>query len=82
MTQHTDSATLKERVSRVLTDQVAPALAMDGASIEVVDVIDRVAQIRLDAAVCCPSSVMTVIMGIEQELRKHLPEIAYVELVP
>jgi Fe-S cluster biogenesis protein NfuA len=31
---------------------------------------------------CCPSSVMTVIMGIEQELRKHVPEVAYLEAVP
>lgn len=29
----------------------------------------------------CPSTIMTVIVGIEQELRKHVPEIEYVEAV-
>ena len=74
---------LKARVARVLAEQVGPALAMDGAAIEVVDVSDGVAQVRL-GGVCsgCPSTIMTVIMGIEQELRKHVPEVEYLEAVP
>jgi len=74
---------LKTRVARVLAEQVGPALAMDGAAIEVVDVSDGVAQVRL-GGVCsgCPSTIMTVIMGIEQELRKHVPEVEYLEAVP
>ena len=74
---------LKARVARVLAEQVGPALAMDGTAIEVVDVSDGVAQVRL-GGVCsgCPSTIMTVIMGIEQELRKHVPEVEYLEAVP
>ena len=74
---------LKARVARVLAEQVGPALEMDGAAIEVVDVSDGVAQVRL-GGVCsgCPSTIMTVIMGIEQELRKHVPEVEYLEAVP
>src|SRR5262245_3013781 len=74
---------LKERVARVLAEEVGPALAMDGAGIEVLDVTDGVARVRL-GGVCsgCPSTLMAVIHGIEQELRKHVPEVKYLEAVP
>ena len=67
----------------MLAEQVGPALQMDGLAIEVLDVADGVARVRLNgAASCCPSSIMTMIMGIEQELRKHVPEVAYLEAIP
>lgn len=74
---------LKARVAQVLAEQVGPALAMDGTAIEVLDVSNGVAQVRL-GGVCsgCPSTIMTVIMGIEEELRKHVPEVEYLEAVP
>lgn len=74
---------LKERVSRALIEHVGPALEMDGTAMHVLDVSDGVAQVRL-TGVCgsCPSTLMTVIMGIEQELRKHVSEIEYLEAVP
>jgi Fe-S cluster biogenesis protein NfuA len=76
-------AELKTRVQQVLAEQVGPALAMDGAAIEVVDVTGGVVQVRLGGS-CSggPSSLLTIIMGIEQELRKHLPEVEYLEAVP
>jgi NFU1 iron-sulfur cluster scaffold homolog, mitochondrial len=78
-----DQGELKRRVERVLAEQVGPALAMDGAAIEVLDIAGGVAQVRL-SGVCsgCPSTIMTFIMGIEQELRKHVPEVEYLEVVP
>jgi Fe-S cluster biogenesis protein NfuA len=74
--------TLKERVARVLAEEVAPALDMDGTSVEVVDVTDGVARLRL-AGTCsgCPSTIMAVIMGLEQELRRLVPEVEYIEAV-
>lgn len=74
---------LKERVIRVLADEVGPALAMDGTAIEVLDVSDGVVQLRL-GGVCgsCPSSIMAAVMGIEQELRQRIPEVEYLEAVP
>jgi Fe-S cluster biogenesis protein NfuA len=64
-------------------EEVAPALRMDGGEIEVLDVTAGVARVRLQG-VCagCPSTVMAVIMGLEQELRQRLPEIDYLEVVP
>ncbi len=74
---------LKERVVEALVREVGPALAMDGTQIEVLDVTDGVARLRL-GGVCggCPSSIMSVVHGIEEELRKHVPEIEYIEAVP
>jgi Fe-S cluster biogenesis protein NfuA len=74
---------LKERVEQALAREVGPALAMDGTRIEVLDIIDGVARLRL-GGVCgsCPSSIMAVINGIEEELRKHVPEVVYIEAVP
>lgn len=74
---------LKSRVTTVLATHVGPALDMDGTLLEVVDVADGVARIRL-GGVCgnCPSSIMLVVNGIEEELRKHVPEVNCIEAVP
>jgi len=74
---------LKQRVIQILAEKVGPALDMDGTQLEVLDVTDGVARLRL-GGVCgsCPSSIMTVVMGIEEELRRHIPEVAYIEAVP
>ena len=77
------SEALKARVADVLAREVGPALAMDGTQIEVLDVTDGIARLRL-GGVCggCPSSIMSVVNGIEEELRKHVPEVWSIEAVP
>jgi Fe-S cluster biogenesis protein NfuA len=74
---------LKQRVERALAEHVAPALAMDGTQLEVLDVSDGVARIRL-GGVCgtCPSSILAAVSGIEELLRQHVPEVDYVEAAP
>jgi len=74
---------LISRVRQALAEKVGPALDMDGTQLEVLDVNDGIARIRLNG-VCgnCPSSIMTVVMGLEDELRRAVPEVAYVEAVP
>jgi Fe-S cluster biogenesis protein NfuA len=74
---------LKDQIAQLLKDEIGPALALDGGGIEVVDVANGVVQLRL-GGVCtgCPSTVMAVIIGIEQELRQRLPEVEYIEAVP
>lgn len=83
MVQSAEIGTLRERVARVLAEEVGPAMQMDGAAIELIDVTEGVVQVRLHGG-CggCPSSIMTVIMGLEQELRRRVPEIEYLEAVP
>jgi Fe-S cluster biogenesis protein NfuA len=77
-----ETSDLKARVAKVLAEEVGPALEMDGSAIEVLEVSDGVARVRL-SGVCgsCPSSIMAAVMGIEQELRKHIPEVEYLEAV-
>lgn len=74
---------LKTRVNDVIQREVAPALAMDGSKLEVLEVADGCARIRL-GGVCgtCPSSIMAAVMGIEEIVRKHVPEVEYVEAAP
>ena len=76
-------ADLKQQVTRILREEVAPILHLDGDGIDIVGVEDGVVQVRL-GSVCgnCPSAIMTVMMGLEQELRRRLPEVEYLEVVP
>ena len=74
---------LRGRVTRFLIEEVAPVLQMDGRNIQLLDIQNGVARVRIQGG-CdgCPSSVMAVIMGLEQELRRHIPQIEYLEIVP
>ncbi len=71
------------RVARVIAEEVAPALQMDGTDVEVLAVEHGVVQVRLSGA-CpgCPGSIQAVLMGIEEELRRRVPEVEYLEAVP
>jgi Fe-S cluster biogenesis protein NfuA len=75
--------TLQERVEHVLKQDVAPALHLDGNGIEVLEVSNGIASVRL-TGVCagCPATIMTVITSLEDELRKKIPEIEILEAVP
>lgn len=74
---------LKGRVEHALKNEIAPALLLDGSGIEVVDVADGIASVRLNG-VCagCPATIMTVITSLEDELRKKVPEVEILEAVP
>ena len=74
---------LKSRIEKVLAEAAAPALAIDGAAIEVLGVEEGVVRLRLNGACAgCPATVMHLIMGLEHELRQRIPEIEYLEAVP
>jgi Fe-S cluster biogenesis protein NfuA len=73
------SPSLKERVQGVI-NLIRPAVQADGGDIELVNVLDDgTVQIRFHGA-ChgCPSSTMTLQMGIERNLREKIPEITSV----
>jgi Fe-S cluster biogenesis protein NfuA len=74
---------LKARVSQIIAAEVEPAMQLASGSIQVLDVTDGIVRLRLgEVCASCPSSLMVVIMELEQELRKRIPEIAYLEAVP
>lgn len=70
---------LRREVARIISE-LRPAVQGDGGDIELVDVNDRgVVSVRLHGAcVGCPSSGITLKMGVEQTLKDHLPEITEV----
>jgi len=72
----TQTQDLKSRVQEVL-NTIRPALQMDGGDCDLVDVTaDGIVQLRLRGACgSCPSSTMTLKMGIEKRLRSSIPEI-------
>ena len=74
---------LRSRVEAVLRSEVAPALEMDGATLEVLDVDRGCVRVRLNGAcAACPATVMFLVRGMEEELRKRVPEVEYLEAVP
>lgn len=74
---------LKDRVEHALKHDIAPALMLDGSGIEVLEVTNGIASVRL-SGVCagCPVTIMTVITSLEDELRKKVPEVEILEAVP
>ena len=77
-----DTLPLHDRVVRIL-NLIRPAVQDDGGDIELVEITDDgMVHIRLHGAcVGCPSSSMTLRIGIEQNLREHVPEISGVVAV-
>jgi len=70
-----------ENVETVL-DDMRPYLMADGGNVELVELDGPVVKLRLQGACgSCPSSTMTLRMGIERRLREMIPEIAEVEQV-
>ena len=69
---------------REVIELIRPSVQDDGGDIELVGVADDgVVQIRFHGAcVGCPSSNMTLQMGIERSLREKIPQITQVIPVP
>jgi Fe-S cluster biogenesis protein NfuA len=74
---------MREKVQQVI-EEIRPALQRDGGDIELVNVSedDGVVTVRLTGA-CrgCPMSQMTLKMGLEDELKRKIPEVSSVVAV-
>ena len=72
---------MREHVERVI-NRIRPALQADGGDCELVGITDGVVTLRLTGS-ChgCPSSTMTLQMGIERALKSEIPEVQRVEAV-
>jgi Fe-S cluster biogenesis protein NfuA len=60
---------------RAVLDKVRPFLQMDGGDIELIAIEDKNALVRLVGA-ChgCPSAIYTLKMGVEQAIRREIPD--------
>ncbi len=73
---------ITEKVQKVI-DEVRPHLIADGGDVELVGVEDGVVKVRLKGACAgCPMSTMTIKWGIENLLKKRVPEVVQVDTVP
>jgi Fe-S cluster biogenesis protein NfuA len=64
----------RERVEAVIS-RLRPIIQADGGDIELVDVIENKARVRMSGnCVGCPSAQMTLYMGIEMALKEEIPE--------
>ena len=70
-----DSPDVK-KIKMVLEKEIQPAVAMDGGAIQFVSYEDKKVYVSLQGACAgCPSSTMTLKMGIETRLKQIVPEI-------
>jgi Fe-S cluster biogenesis protein NfuA len=81
--QEDEARGLRDRVQAVLDEFVRPGLRIDGGDVELVGVdADRIVQVRLGGTCSgCPSTVYTLTMGIESEVKARVPEIRFLEAV-
>ncbi len=71
----------KDNVENVL-DELRPYLMADGGNVELAEIEGPTVKLKLQGACgSCPSSAMTLKMGIERRLREKIPEIVEVEQV-
>lgn len=72
---------MRERIEKAL-QTIRPALQADGGDVELIDVNDDVVRVRLKGA-CggCPMSRLTLTRGVEQAIKKAVPEVKKVEAI-
>ena len=73
---------MREKVERVLTE-IRPSLQAHGGDVELIEVTEEgIVKVKLSGA-CngCPMATLTLRNGIENILKKEIPEIKRVEAV-
>ncbi|XP_002978124.2 nifU-like protein 2, chloroplastic [Selaginella moellendorffii] len=77
-----DGLALTEENVEMVLDEVRPYLMSDGGNVALEEIDGLVVKLKLQGACgSCPSSLMTMKMGIEARLKEKIPEIIGVEQV-
>jgi Fe-S cluster biogenesis protein NfuA len=73
---------MRERIEKVLEEEVRPVFAMHGGSVELIDVTcDNVVKVKLTGACCgCPMAQATLPGVVEEAIKSHIPEVKKVEV--
>ena len=67
---------IEDKIRQILDDEIRPAVAMDGGDITFHGYADGIVTLHLQGSCSsCPSSVMTLKMGVENRLKSLIPEI-------
>ena len=73
---------IEQKIIDILNEEIRPAVARDGGDIVFYGYEDGIVKLHLQGSCSsCPSSIMTLKMGIESRLRQALPEIKEVQQV-
>lgn len=77
-----ENLAIKEKVEAALS-QIRPYLEADGGNVEVLEVTaDYVVRLKLlGSCGSCPMSIMTLKAGIEEAIRRAVPEITAVDAI-
>lgn len=76
-----DDETVK-RIKQLLEDNIRPAVAMDGGDVIFDSFVDGVVRLRMQGSCSgCPSSTLTLKMGIEGLLTRMVPGVTAVEQI-
>lgn len=80
--EQTTGPEIEAQVARII-EMIRPAIQADGGDVEFVGIdSDGTVRIRLHGAcVGCPSSSMTLKLGIERNLREHVSAVSGVQAV-
>ncbi|MCC7297803.1 MAG: NifU family protein [Bacteroidia bacterium] len=71
---------IEKKIRQLLDDHVKPAVEMDGGAIDFKSFKDGVVTVQMKGSCSgCPSSTMTLKAGIENLLRRMVPEVQAVE---
>ena len=67
---------VEQRIFDILDNQIRPAVASDGGDVIFDSYKDGILKLHLQGSCSqCPSSIMTLKVGIESMLKKAIPEI-------
>ena len=79
---HQNSSEVEKRIQKFLDDEIRPAVAMDGGDVSLDRFEDGIAYIYMQGSCAgCPSSTMTLKMGIETKLKEAVPEVVEVQSI-
>ena len=73
---HAHSSEVERRIQAFLDEEIRPAVANDGGDVTLDRFEDGVAYLHMQGACAgCPSSTMTLKMGIETKMKELIPEV-------
>lgn len=77
-----NASEVEKRIQKFLDEEIRPAVAMDGGDVTLDRFEDGIAYLHMQGACAgCPSSSMTLKMGIETKLKELVPEVIEVAAV-
>jgi len=74
---------MQEKIEKILEEKVRPFLAMEGGSVELIEITeDNVVKVRLTGA-CggCPMAQLTLTSLIENAIKSQVPQIKRIEAI-